>query len=393
MKKINEIPKLNKSEIPKVNINEIPKINLDVIQKTSNIKFYTQRNNKDNNIIKPKETSLISYKEFPPKITTSLLTDENNSPNKTFKINIKTNTPVSFLWNNNILSSYKILDMNDFAFTERLKTSSTRYSGKTFTKDKLKNLSKKAEKRRTKLKKKDKNYGSLIKIQKDKINEVTFIPSPFLLNTSKIINKNVINTFKIGKSQKSKDNIKNDDNNNINIKDDNLPIFLRHKYNIKGTNIISPFCIKARDESLYKRIFYNYFKKPINNKKKGVDNKLNIIYAENEEKFKKKIKNINEKIKKEGKKEKNAQFPNSLANKLANMEKKIKFMKKIVDYAYPEMVLTRVREANKILEYTRKNNKKFIPYKSADYKIQQYNRVLTKELLKSFNFQTYHLIE
>ena len=61
-------------------------------------------------------------------------------------------------------------------------------------------------------------------------------------------------------------------------------------------------------------------------------------------------------------------------------------MKKIVDYAYPEMVLTRVREANKILEYTRKNNKNFIPYKSADYKLQQYNRILTKELIKSFNF-------
>ena len=53
---------MNKSEIPKVNTNEIPKLNLDVIQKTSNIKFYTQRNNEDNNIIKPKKISLISYK-------------------------------------------------------------------------------------------------------------------------------------------------------------------------------------------------------------------------------------------------------------------------------------------------------------------------------------------
>ena len=167
-------------------------------------------------------------------------------------------------------------------------------------------------------------------------------------------------------------------------KDDNLPIFLREKYNIKGTNIISPFCIKARDESLYKRIFYTYFKKPII-KKKGVDNKLNIIYAENEEKFKAKVKIINERIKKEGKKEKNAQFPNSVENKLANIKHKIKFMKNIVDYAYPEMVLTRVREANKILEYSRKRNQNFIPYKSADYKVEQYNKILTNNLIKSFN--------
>jgi len=236
-----------------------------------------------------------------------------------------------------------------------------------------------------KLKKNENKYNSLIKIQKDQLNEVTFIPSPSLLNTKKLGNKNLLNTIKKDKSQSQKlrENKKNNDKN-VNINDENLPIFLRDKYNIKGTNIISPFCIKARDESLYKRIFYNYFKKPVITKKKGVDNKLNIYYAENEEKFKKKIIKINEKIRKKGKKEKNALFPNSVEGKLANIKHKIKFMKKIVDYAYPEMVLTRVREANKILEYTRNKNKNRIPYKSTDYKLNQYNKALTKDLIKSF---------
>ncbi len=47
--------------------------------------------------------------------------------------------------------------------------------------------------------------------------------------------------------------------------------------------------------------------------------------------------------------------------------------------------MTGVREANKILEYSRKRNQNFIPYKSADYKVEQYNKILTNNLIKSFN--------
>ena len=367
-------------------IDEIPKLNINIIKKPSNIDFITPRSNKDNNniLLKSHNNLLTTFYKFPPRLT-SPFSAENTSPNKTFKINSKTNTSKHMLSDNIMLSSYKILDLNDFVFNERLKTSSTRYSEKNFNKELLNKLSKKYDKRKKKLKKNENKYNSLIKIQKDQLNEVTFIPSPSLLNTKKLGNKNLLNTIKKDKSQSQKlrENKKNNDKN-VNINDENLPIFLRDKYNIKGTNIISPFCIKARDESLYKRIFYNYFKKPVITKKKGVDNKLNIYYAENEEKFKKKIIKINEKIRKKGKKEKNALFPNSVEGKLANIKHKIKFMKKIVDYAYPEMVLTRVREANKILEYTRNKNKNRIPYKSTDYKLNQYNKALTKDLIKSF---------
>ena len=183
---------------------------------------------------------------------------------------------------------------------------------------------------------------------------------------------------------KSKEkNIKKDNKENK-LKDENLLIFLIDKFNIKGTNILSPFCLKARDENLYKRIFYSYFRKPEIVKKKGIDNKLNIIYAENEEKFKKKIKIMNEKLKKEGKKEINSIFPNSIENKVALIKHKIKFMKKIVDYAYPEMVLTRIREVNKILEYRRNKVKHLIPFKSEDNKLLQKNKILTKNLTNTF---------
>ena len=234
--------------------------------------------------------------------------------------------------------------------------------------------------------------NSLLKKNKNKVNEVNFLPSPLLINTKLFSKKLFLNHLQNNKNIKIK---KHNKTININTtenkkKDKILPIFLREKYNIKGTNIISPFCIKARDESLYKRIFHNYFRKSFFNKKKGIENKLNIIYAENEEKLKKKIKKINEKRKKEGKKEKNAIFPNSVEYKLGKIKNKIKFMKKIVDYAYPEMVLTRVREANKILENSR-NMKNLPPFKFADYNLKQYNKNVTKELSKSLNINKIQL--
>ena len=58
-------------------------------------------------------------------------------------------------------------------------------------------------------------------------------------------------------------------------------------------------------------------------------------------------------------------------------------MKKIVDYAYPEMVLTRVREANKMLRISRNRADKLIPFKSEDNKLEQYNNIITKDLRKS----------
>ena len=363
-------------------INEIPKLNIYFAKKSSNLTFYTPRSNKtENNIISKSNNYLLSsYNKFPPRLSSPF--SNVISPNKTCRPNNNYTCSNFYIKsNNNLLSSYKILNIKDYVLSDRLKTSSTRHSEQTIHKDKLDKISETIEnKKKMKLKKNKNNCNSLIKnIKNLNLNEVNFIPSPYLINTSKLSNKNLLNVFKPDKKLK-KNILKKENKKN----DENLPIFLREKYNIKGTNIMSPFCIKARDESLYKRIFYTYFKKPIIVKRKGIDNKLNIIYAENEDNFKKKIKKINEQLKKEGKKEKNSVFPNSIQYKLAQIKHKIKFMKKIVDYAYPEMVLTRVREANKILEYGRNKIKNSIPFKSADNKLQNNNKILTKHLAKSF---------
>ena len=272
-------------------IKKIPKLNINLAKKSSNLTFYTPRSNKtENNIISKSNNYLLnSYNKFPPRLSSPF--SNIISSNKTCRPNNNyTYSNFYIKSNNNLFSSHKILNIKDYVLSDRLKTSSTRHSEQTIHKDKLDKISETIEnKKKMKLKKNKNNCNSLIKnIKNLNLNEVNFIPSPYLINTSKLSNKNLLNVFKPDK--KLKKNVLKKDSK---INDDNLPIFLREKYNIKGTNIMSPFCIKARDESLYKRIFYTYFKKPIIVKRKGIDNKLNIIYAENEDNFKKKIKKIN----------------------------------------------------------------------------------------------------
>lgn len=337
----------------------------------SNIKSFTPRiyNSIYKLTFKSKKNLFYDYKKISSRYYSPLNTD------KSILFNISQKNPSK--------SSFRILNNNNILNT--LKTTSI-YSERTLHKTNIKKLLKKLHDK--KKKKLNKNNFNLIK--KNSVNNVNFIPSPFLLDESKLLtenNMNLINEREKNKLKKSKEKIKhenrknNEENkNNKKIKDKNLPIFLREKYTIKGTNIISPFCQKARDEFLYKRIFYNYFKKPVDTKKIGVNNKLNIIYAENEEKFKRQIQIINKRIRKEGKKEKNSQCPNSVEEKLTNIKHKIKFMKKIVDYAYPETVLTRVRESIKAKEQSRNRLKNLPPYKSSCGTLERYSQTEEKTL-------------
>ena len=81
-----------------------------------------------------------------------------------------------------------------------------------------------------------------------------------------------------------------------------LPDYLQESFNINKTNILSPFCAKARDNYLLLK-FFKYFNEKNNLKsdKKYINNKLNIIYAENEEAYNMKLALLNKKLNKKGK--------------------------------------------------------------------------------------------
>ena len=84
-------------------------------------------------------------------------------------------------------------------------------------------------------------------------------------------------------------NIYNDnsiDNNNINLftqkkshtrPTTNLPLYLRDKANIQGTDILSPFCKEARGEFLFKKIFNSGLRRKLPKKLELINNKFNIL--------------------------------------------------------------------------------------------------------------------
>ena len=164
----------------------------------------------------------------------------------------------------------------------------------------------------------------------------TFSSFPVSRNAKKkIFYKLNNNNFKNIEEEKNKSNIKNHKN---------LPDYLKHKFNIKGYNILSPFCMKARDSFIFKK-----FNRDINDKNnlrsdnKYINNKLNIMYAENEEAYYKKLALLNRKLIKKGKIDKYHIGVSPTEQLLRDMEKKVTLMKNIVEYAYPNTTLMRMR--------------------------------------------------
>lgn len=198
--------------------------------------------------------------------------------------------------------------------------------------------------------------------------------------------------IKSGKEKDTAETLKNSYNQtepgvSYNFIPTNLPIFLRDKFNIKGTDVLSPFCLEARDEFLFKKIFYEGERKRLSKRSHVIDNKLNIFYAENHTQYYKNLRKLNEKMKKKGKKGLHVVEPTPTEKKLNTIKNKMSFMKKIVDYAYPNMVLARVREKEKV--YKKDNLSEFYlpPFKKAEVLNQKRNNTLGEYLTKSINIK------
>ena len=58
-------------------------------------------------------------------------------------------------------------------------------------------------------------------------------------------------------------------------------------------------------------------------------------------------------------------------------------MKKIVDYAYPETILTRLREENKNTKNSRNLYRNLPPFKTADFYQENENKTKTENLTNS----------
>ena len=146
-----------------------------------------------------------------------------------------------------------------------------------------------------------------------------------------------------------------------NEKEKNLPDYLREEFKIKGTNILSPFCMKSRDKFIMEK-FWKFLNK--NNtlktdKKSLVDNKLNIVYAENEEMYQKKLRKINNELVMQGKRERYKYYLSPSERQLRDMEKKVTFMKDIVEVAFPNTAMIKIRDNRQYFKKNKTNYKKF----------------------------------
>ena len=148
-------------------------------------------------------------------------------------------------------------------------------------------------------------------------------------------------------NDKSKD--REDSDIKIEINDNEDDDFHKDSTYIKNENFVNPIKnLKLNDEYFYKIVFKT---KPIfkNEQKLIVDNKFNMIYAENEDQYKKIIEKEYNRLLSEGKKVKSKNNAPSIKQKLNETKSKIKFMKGIMDYTYPGFVLSKIKAMQKRL--------------------------------------------
>ena len=156
-----------------------------------------------------------------------------------------------------------------------------------------------------------------------------------------------------------------------------IRIHKRKGFNISNDNSKSSYNINKSVDYTYKSIFPNdnLFK----GKTKYIDNKLNLIYCQNESQYKyimekrKKLKGANI-IEEESEK---------INNRLNNIKTKVKFMKNVIDYSYPSFLLAKVQIWKKNMAKI-KGEEKLLPQEKQKNQIKNKNIIMTNYLKKNF---------
>ena len=167
----------------------------------------------------------------------------------------------------------------------------------------------------------------------------------------------------------------------------NLPLFLRDKANIQGTEILSPFCKEARDEFLFNKIFNSEFNRKLPKRFEIINNKFNIFYAENENQYINKMKKINNKLRLKGQKRTHNIGPTKDEMRLDRIKTTLSFIKKIFDYSYPNMILSKVRKSKKYFDKRSLTENNIPPYKKAELLQKKRNDILSSYLKMSIDIQ------
>ena len=164
-------------------------------------------------------------------------------------------------------------------------------------------------------------------------------------------------------------------------------INIKLSYKKPGDNFLLHSKKLSKNMFLYKKIFYYADKKIKIKPEKGIDNKLNILYSENENQYLKNLEKLNEIYRKLGKKKiYNIQLSHS-QNKIKSLQDRVDFMKKVVDYTYPDMVLAKLKEQDKTIFVKSGVKLKIITSKVNMSKNKMNASKISKGLFKSFKIK------
>jgi hypothetical protein len=136
--------------------------------------------------------------------------------------------------------------------------------------------------------------------------------------------------------------------------------------------------IRQRIDYIYKSIFpsYSLFKE----KQNYIDNKLNLIYCQNESQYRfiiakrKKLKGMKSLIEEDADK---------IKDRVKMIKTKVKFMKDVIDYSYPSFVLSKIQIWKKNLAEI-KGKEKLLPQEEQKNQIKNKNILVTNYLKKNF---------
>ena len=190
-----------------------------------------------------------------------------------------------------------------------------------------------------------------------------------------------IKSQKIKSRKSSCDSPSNDSKTNkkgLGNKFPNISTISSVNFSQKNLNKSNKFNIKTKDDDFfYKNIFS---KAPLFKIKSSIiDNKLNLVYCENESQYKRIMKRKKNLIKNKGTLLNIEEDSEKIKNQVNTIKTKIKFMKNIMDYSYPNFLLTKIKTWGKNLK-SNNYDEKLTPIEEKNLLIKRRNNIRTKYL-------------
>ena len=190
-------------------------------------------------------------------------------------------------------------------------------------------------------------HKNIIKTNKSsELNLTNYYKDPCFYNSKNLnFQLNLMKMFSMNEDEQ----IENNKNNNSSKESNNFPsLFNNHSLTDLDKRLLEQRKKYEADMEYYKKVFKvkGLFKR----KGKTIDNKLNLVYAENEEQYNLKIEKENEKRLLKGLPPKNLDKNKILNAQINNAKEKIKYMKAISDWAFPGIVVAKIKLVDKKIE-------------------------------------------